>query len=485
MKTLKSFGLLITLSLINIHCTGSTGSDAGGPPGATPMPPRTLQTHTLGAMELKPIEIQLDTTKSVPDVGSLPLGARYDGNTKTFRWIPKKGQAGDYNFVLGTTTANVEHRLTVTVDPVSETQLKQGPFDLYKDGDVGYIFVHGAGDADRCADTQNLEEYWGETKNIIAPDTTNRKVVCYDGRKDAEESAQQVAQQILQADCGKFNRCIIITHSMGGLILNHILTHTRAANTQDIKPSLYDNRFLYQSVKNRALFVISLGSSAGGSKVADIVEHPTDYGFPQSIVNYIQALTGYGPSGYTRSNIVYYATQVLAPITDDTEVPFFMVAGFSEKQIDEYPNSVVNNSEMQKIFNGDYELMTLDQVALFRSRSDGLVSFRSACGVASGNVEDGPGRFATLAQHFQYCYSAPKKTNFYPWFATNLNHYLLASPTYDCTNSISPCRVLLANAEQGTMVEDPTFYKKNAAEVIRTKLTSNLTGYEQTLHVQF
>lgn len=480
----KTILILAFLAVINIRCTGTSGgSDA--PPGATPMAARTYQYHTLATSELKPIEVQLLTAQSITEIGTLPTGAIYNSSTHTFRWIPKKGQAGDYNFILGVTSANVEHRLTVTVDPLTETQLKTGPLDVYEDGDVGYVFVHGAGDVDRCTDALDLEEYWGDTKNIIAPDTLRRKIVCYDGRNDAEDSALQVAQQILQADCGKYNRCVIITHSMGGLILNHILTHTRVPTLTDPKPSLFDNRFLYQQVKNRALFVISLGSSAGGSKVANIVEDPTSYGLPVSIISFIEALTGYGPSGYTRSNFVSYATRTLAPITEDTEVPFFMVAGFSERQVDEYAGGIINNAELPRLFNEDAELTSLDQIATFRSRSDGLVSFRSACGVASDVVDDGPGRLASLAQQFQYCFQAPKKANFYPWFVTNLNHYLLASPVYNCSNSTSPCRTLFANTTSQTMVEDPNFAQQNAAQVIRTKLTSNVQAYDPTYYIQF
>lgn len=491
MKTIvQKLSLLALLLLLNIRCsgalTGGAGNTSDGPPGATPLAPRTIQIHTAIADELKPLTVQLETSKYLPYLDApLPFGATYNGNTQTLRWIPKKGQAGVYSFVLGVTNDNVEHRLTLTVNPATEVQLKTGPYDIYQDGDVGYIFVHGAGDADRCTDTQDLEEYWGETKNIIAPYAAQRYVVCYDGRKDAEESAQKVAQQILQADCGKFNRCIIITHSMGGLIMNHILTHTRTPTINDPKQSLFDNRFLYQAVKNRALFVISLGSSAGGSKVANMVEHPQDYGIDQSIVDFIQSTTGYGPSGYTRSNEVYYATHVLAPINEDPEVPFFMVAGFSEKIVDEYEGQNINNSELPKIFNSDYELMALDEIAQFRSRSDGLVSFRSSCGVASDVVDDGPGRNASLIQQFQYCYQAPKKPNFYPWFAINLNHYLLASPTYDCNNTTNPCRVLFANAQNNTMAQDPGLAKKNAAQVIRAMLTRNFSQYNGTVNVQF
>ena len=483
-RQLKTILIFSALAIFNISCTDST-SQSDAPPGATPMAARTYEYHTLATSELKPLTVQLDTTKSISEIGNLPEGASYNSTTKTFRWIPKKGQAGDYNFILGVTSANVEHRLTVTVDPITETQLKSGPLDVYNDGDVGYIFVHGAGDTDRCADAQDLDEYWGDTKNIIAPDTVNRKIVCYDGRNDAEVSALQVAQQIMQSTCGRYNRCVIITHSMGGLIMNHILTHTREPNLTDPKPSLFENRFLYQQVKNRTLFVISLGSSAGGSKVANIVEDPTSYGYSVGIINFIEAMTGYGPSGYTRSNFISYATRTLAPITADTEVPFFMVAGFSEKQVDEYAGGIINNAELPRIFNSDSELSTLDQVASFRSRSDGLVSFRSACGVASDVVDEGPGRLASLAQQFQYCYQAPKKANFYPWFAINLNHYLLASPVYNCSNSTNPCRSLFATPTASTMVEDGNFAQKNAAQIIRTKLTSNLQMYDPIHYVQF
>jgi len=490
MRTIKNSTLLAALLLLTVRCTGTSGSSNGesGPPGATPLAPRTIQQHNLTATELKPISLQLQTSKAIPSLDTLPPGALYDGNTQTLRWIPKKGQAGEYNFVLGVTNNNVEHRLKVTVNSVSESQLRTGPFGIYKDGDVGYIFVHGAGDVDRCANSQDLEEYWGSSKNVIAPPgTAPRQVVCYDGRKDAEESAAQVAQQILQADCGAYNRCIIITHSMGGLILNHILTHTRTANADDPKPILFDNRLLYQAVKNRALFVISLGSSAGGSKVANMVEHPEQYGIDQSVINFIKAQTGYGPSGYTRSNETNYATQVLAPITADPEVPFFMVAGFSPKIVDEYADSsTIDSNEFQKIFNNDYELTALDTIAQFKSRSDGLVSFRSACGVASSNVEDGPGRIATIDQQLQYCYQAPKKANFYPWFAINLNHYLLASADgYNCSNSTNACRAYFANSITHTMEYHSFFANKNAAEIIRSKLTSGAASYNGNFDIVF
>jgi hypothetical protein len=415
--------------------------------------------------EMQILKTKIDMADSVEFVNALPKGASFDSSTKTLYWLPQKGQAGSYNLDLKAGAAIGS--LKIDISAITEENLKIfGPPETFADGDVGYIFVHGAGSVDRCVDHVDLANYWGASIDVIAPDVANRTVVCYDGRRGAIEAANKVAEQISQAKCGRFNKCVIITHSMGGLAMEHLFLNA-------------PTNAVYQSVKDRTILMVSIASASGGSKVADIVY--SDGGFPQEIMGGISRIFGANDAS-TGDLRVSVASHTIAPMTGNVGIPTFMVAGYSMKTLKEdrgivlgFFDSVVDDVS-PVVFNSDRTLASLDSLTGFESRSDGLVDFRSACGVLSDDPNNGMGRSATTDQHFSYCYSAPKKLNHYPLFVTNMNHYVISTPYADCHKSDNLCTTRIPNPFANTMSVDVKYNGMSAVEVIRAKIGKARTG---------
>jgi hypothetical protein len=219
------------------------------------------------------------------------------------------------------------------------------------------------------------------------------------------------------------------------------------------------NSGTFQQAKSRVLMVISLSSAAGGTKVADYLENPSNQGLItiSNLVNTMHLNT----AAY-QDLTVQNSTHTYAPFNLDPGVPFFMVAGFSPVLF-----GAIGAAPTQ-IFNGDLDLPLVDSVVQPGSRGDGLVDFRSACGVASDDNNNGPGYTASLAQQFQYCATAPKKPNHFAWFAINLNHYLTAGSNGQCLNSVNPCQTFVY--QNGNMVHANQYDRLDTGQIIRTNL---------------
>ncbi len=433
------------------------------------------------AAELFPMDLRLnaDFKISSSQVLSLPEGAVFDFKTRHLLWIPKTGQAGEHVaqiqfFGESGETAIVEARITVNTTP-----LTAGPPATYRDGDVGYIFIHGKTDENLCHDSTGLKRYWRHGDDVIAPDKENRLLACYDGRQDVVSESKKVAQQILNAKCGRFNRCIVVAHSMGGLMIEHILTHTRNPVATDRYPEWFsERRDLFQKVKDRTLMVVSLASAAGGSKVADIVINPSRQNISNQAIGIVAR--AFGEKNDAAKNLVPdFSSTYVAPMNEDPEVPFFMVAGFSKKILKgtyDYAKAITGNlffdkhGDKKKYFNGDIDYMRLDRIAEFGSRSDGLVSFRSACGVRSRSDANGPGYDDSMQSQLDYCFKAPKKPNHYPWFTINLNHSLITGPTSACHYTANTCDPQFPQGPRAG------FRGLSAAETVRRLLTGSLTS---------
>lgn len=424
-------------------------------PGATPTPTPIAGTHSLTEME--PFQLALPQE---PGGAGIPLGARWDAIKQTLFWIPQKGQAGTY----AVRTSGGALLATLNVSPA--TGLQQGPPVRYHDGDIGFVYVHGLSPSNYCLKPQELVNYWGLTPALLSPHADLRTLSCYDGTRPVEESAIFVAQQILTAPCGPYGKCVVVAHSMGNLILEYILTHARPAQVGDPEPLLFASHALFAQVKAKLLFVISVASAAGGSKVASILNNSGGQDLLQTLAGTLFSLSG-DKTPATLSLTTQRATTILAPVTADPGIPFFMVAGYTTQTTEEAGG--VLSSVPQTVYNADSRYAAIDSVVRFNARSDGMVDFRSACGVASLNEGDGPGYSAPLVYHFLYCQSAPRKPNHYLWFLSNLNHSLIAAPWSGCANAQNPCISWFPDAT-GALKYDPTFYAKSSIEVIRAKL---------------
>jgi hypothetical protein len=429
--------------------------------------------------ELETLELSfVSPESSALSLKNAPAGSDWETSTSTFRWIPALGQAGAHAFTI--TSFKGQQPVEVTVTARDREALKNsGPPDNFRDGDIGYVFVHGAGGTvDRCAAGNDLFEYWGAAPALVAPDSNSRKLACYDGREDVASQAKRVAEQIDGFDCGRYRRCVIITHSMGGLLIEHMFTHTEAAPAGDPNPKFYENAALNRKVRDKTLFVISLASAAGGSKVADILISGSQQSAMQKISGFLARRVGSTNNAYKNLQSKY-ASEVVAPIARDPGVPFFMVPGYSKRTLYEERGffdiiSLDIGTPNAKIFNGDSSCASLDYIAGFNSRSDGLVDFRSACGAADANPETGPGYAAPLVSQIAYCATAAKKPNHYPWFVINLNHYDITMPTYHCGLRDNPCETMLFR--NGTFEVEPAYAQKSAVEVLRDRLTRNQSG---------
>lgn len=463
-------GIFQTLEDSGSSLTDSTQSDSSTPPPGTGL--ITEQTFKISTTELKPTALSVDGSSAPQFSQALPEGAIYDALSKKVIWIPKKGQAGTYqvSFLID----NKKINYSVSVAAVTDDRLiQQGPPFKYADGDVGYIFVHGMGDVDRCANASELAQYWGMAPAVIAPDANTRKVACYDSRRAVADVAPGVAQQIINANCGKFNKCIVVIHSMGGLLMEHMFLHTRVPTAQDPRPEFFANRELYNAAKKKVLFVVALASAAGGSKTADIVQGE-NLSLGQELAGYISRLMSQDGDN-TKNLMVKTASNIVAPISGDPGIPFFMIPGYTEKTMTEATGFYFKFIDFffdipLSVFNGYRDLVVVDGISAFHSRSDGVVDLRSSCGIASDNPDDGPGKDANLEASLQYCFNARKKPNHYVWFMSNLNHYLIKDTVVGCDNSEAPCVTRLPNSQVGSFQIDPSLTGLSAVEVVRLLL---------------
>jgi len=394
-------------------------------------------------------------------VSGLPAGAIFDSTTQNLHWLPQKGQAGSYQISVDGSP------MTLAVNQVPS--LQQGP-PTYRDGEIGFVYVHGLSTENYCANPMGLANYWQTTPAVLSPDANLRTLSCYDGTQAVEASALIVAQQILEAPCGPYNKCVVVAHSMGNLIMEYILTHDRAATALDPEPQLFANAALFAQVKSKVLFVISLASAAGGSKAANILNDPGSANLIQGATGVFAGFFGSNTPA-TRSLVVERASTILAPFTADPGVPFFMVAGYTTQTMGEYGVvSGIFNHPPQTVYNADSRYAQLDPVIRFNSRSDGMVDFRSACGIASPWVNEGPGYGSSLLSHFTYCLIGQRKPNHYLWFMTNLNHSLIAAPWAGCFNSSNPCISWFPNSSGTAFDLDGGSLYKSSIDVIRARM---------------
>lgn len=413
----------------NIFQGGDKGnSDSTGNP-STPDSDPSILIGTSEVKELLPLKITLPSHDLYFEKGSIPAGAILSDNDREFLWLPQKGQAGTFKLDV-VDGSNVPARYEVNVAPLSDDEMTAGPAGWYSDGDVGFVFVHGMSQSDVCADADKGWGQWRGMIDILSPRNEVNSAVCYDGRARVDTQARKVADQILAAPCGMYGRCVVVTHSMGGLMLEYILLRSRdGGNTSAEEVALF------RSVRDKIAFVVSIASAAGGSKVANIVKNPENYPNAALLANVVKPFLASG--GAIETLHVNYATQIGAPIGLDPGVPFFMIPGYSTDE------GIGTNT-----FNGKYEFGVIDAQAGFQSRSDGLVSFRSSCGVASDKEDDGPGRYTSINGQYQYCFDGPKKSSHHVWFSINLNHLLIQQPVA-CGGPLKDCVVHKANPGGG------------------------------------
>lgn len=371
--------------------------------------------------ELLPLRIKLPENEYYFVQESLPVGALLNENGREFLWLPQKGQEGSYKLSV-LDALKTESIYEVQIDAQTEDEMTIGPAAWYRDGDIGLIYVHGMSQEDVCEAPGKGRDYWLSTPGILMPQASLNSVICYDGRDRVESQARKVADQILASSCGAYGRCAVFTHSMGGLMLEYILHRSLSGDVPTA------DRIAFQAAREKIAFVVSIASAAGGSKLANIVKHPDRYPDASLLANIMKPFLASG--GALDSLQVEFASQTVAPMDIDTKMPFFMVPGYSKEE-----GAGLNT------FNGMYELGVLDSNAQFQSRSDGLVAFRSACGVASDREDDGPGRGSSLESQFQYCFGAPKKPSHYVWFSINLNHAAIHQPFAQCQDAKNGCVV--------------------------------------------
>ncbi len=423
----------------------------------------------------------------------LPTGAIYDKESQRVLWIPQRHQAGHHQIIFDSPRSGV-FRLNLAIASVADEDLASGPPAGYQDDEVGYIFIHGKGQRDGCNSDKRLREYWQGGDGVIAPDPKLRTLVCYDGRKDVSTEGPAVARQILTANCGKFNKCVVVTHSMGGLMIEHILLHAREATTSDTRKKFYDHAELYQKVREKTLFVISIASAAGGSKVADLVENPGSHrDIEQMVAGLISRWVG-EKNDATNNLVPEFASREVAPMSEDPGVPIYMVAGFSKKILNSLGESLSgllgfknwSSNKREKYFNKNMDLAMLDRLVKFQSRSDGLVDFRSACGIQSDRKGDGPGNNSDLDENFEYCQRSPKKPNHFVWFAINLNHERIATNLESpCRWEHNPCEAYFPDPARQTLKRRNEFDQKSAVRIIRTLLTKRQESTDPPTIVEF
>lgn len=482
-------------------------------------------------MEMAPVSIDL---KGVVAVRDLPAGAIFDTEAKRIYWIPQKGQQGQHRIhleyknesVLGHLVGFAKNLFSLSQVPDSDTEgtatkeviikvhelseaslLEFGPLDVYADDDVGYVFVHGKTLNNLCLASEKGAAYWdppeeygtksykkrGDTsfEAVIAPNDKLKTIVCYDGSVDVPTSAPDVARQIIDAPCGKYGKCIVVTHSMGGLQLEYIFTHARKAREGDEHPEYFVDSELFQSVKAKTVFVVSLASAAGGSKSADLIVFPEKQSVVQGKIGEIAKKYFNADSGATQSLAVERATKILAPVGEDPGVPFFMIPGYSETVQDSILDGLgavfdqLSDDPDKELFNGDLGYPNLDSLVNFHSRSDGIVAFRSSCGSTSVGVDDGPGHtFPSLEEHLEYCFQVEKKPNHYVWFLSELNHSAIAL-SVDCGAEAFSCSILFPDIYKKTYVPSPIYQGSDAAHTIRELLTKGISKYNPENPVLF
>ncbi len=409
----------------------------------TPRDQKTLygepsQPHII-IKSLVPQQIQLPQNATIL-TETLPRGCQYEPSTHSLLWLPHQNQVGSHSFRVRTQDQQ-DLTFTIQVEAHPEETLRLGPPSKYKDSDVGYVYIHGMAMEDYCTNENKGWSVWKWTADVLSPDVDNRAAVCYDGRGRIDFQAAAVARQILDAPCGIFEKCIVVTHSMGGLMMEYILLHAREGS----KVTAWE-RELFRQVQEKTLFVLEFASASGGAELANVVKYPERYPKLKHLIGRIGKLV---PSQDAIDVLALdFATQEGAPLNEDPGVPIFMVPGYSRVILAREHGE----GNMKDAFNGRLDLAALDRSMTLNSRSDGVVTFRSSCGIASDDEKDGPGYQAPLDQQFSYCFFAPKKPRHYVWFTMNLNHFLIYSPFSQCKENPSACQTHSLDA-QGSIVE--------------------------------
>ena len=106
------------------------------------------------------------------------------------------------------------------------------------------------------------ESYWGYYKKTLLPGNKGRVVSIPWSSKDrinngiVRSVAERIKAEMAKGLCA--NKCVMITHSTGGLVADYLLS-----SALDSKGSSYD----YSEIANKVAVVIDLASAAGGSEV--------------------------------------------------------------------------------------------------------------------------------------------------------------------------------------------------------------------------
>ena len=119
------------------------------------------------------------------------------------------------------------------------------------------------GDANFSSFWEPLDaSYWNYYKNTLLPGNKGRVVSVPWSSKDrlnngiVRSVAQRIKAEMAKGLCA--NKCVIITHSTGGLVADHLLS-----SALDSRGSTYD----YSEIASKVALVIDLASAAGGSEV--------------------------------------------------------------------------------------------------------------------------------------------------------------------------------------------------------------------------
>ncbi len=106
------------------------------------------------------------------------------------------------------------------------------------------------------------ESYWNYYKNTLLPGNKGRVVSIPWSSKDrlnkgiVRSVAERIKAEMAKGLCA--NKCVMITHSTGGLVADHLLS-----SALDSRGSSYD----YSEIASKVVVVIDLASAAGGSEV--------------------------------------------------------------------------------------------------------------------------------------------------------------------------------------------------------------------------
>ena len=178
------------------------------------------------------------------------------------------------------------------------------------------VFVHGRSSNHCGTGTTDVNNYWGNAKNIST--TLTKYFVGYDGSTDPRSSgscrAQTSMYTVMQAVCTGANSCVIICHSAGCYATEYFLDKT--TTTYNVKR------------------ILASSSAAGGSDLANAAFWPSD-GMVTALKtsnargsynhNNMKGIGVYAIAGYKGT----FGASAILPGEDDGAVSFHSTCGIN------------------------------------------------------------------------------------------------------------------------------------------------------------